>query len=62
MDVNVNDEKYLQDWCISRGYVNLSPYAGAGGQRQRSGQEDEVGEASGDAYDDDYSDADYENY
>ena len=37
-----------QDWCISRGFTQLSPYAGTGGRggaavRAGAGQEEEEG-------------------
>ena len=43
----------VQDWCISRGFTQLSPYAGTGGRggaavRAGAGQEAELEEGSGD--------------
>ena len=40
-----------QDWCISRGFTQLSPYAGTGGRggaAVRAGAGAEVEEGSGD--------------
>ena len=36
----------VQDWCISRGFTQLSPYAGTGGRGEaavRAGAEQEEG-------------------
>ena len=43
----------VQDWCISRGFTQLSPYAGTGGRgeaavRAGAGQEEGQEEGSGD--------------
>ena len=45
----------VQDWCISRGFTQLSPYAGTGGRGEAAvragagtGQEAELEEGSGD--------------
>ena len=50
-----------QDWCISRGFTQLSPYAGTGGRggaAVRAGAGQEAEEGSGDT---DYQ-YDYEEY
>ena len=39
---NIIWNKKFQDWCLSHGYTELSPYAGVGGarsQEERSGAE-----------------------